>query len=316
MLQIQATTIDTLSDAENATTPTYISYPLGPLTVSTVAFPVYASVRAEDVGSSYWIQLPTAGQHESRHRDVTLMATPGTAAVYQPHGGTFRGRFGVGYRGVCVRLDAGPVGAAFERLVDRPLRQRLSLQHAMDVSTGRGRTWAAFMLSVCRQLAMPDSLLTEPMVAAPLTESLLHGFVLATSHSYSGLLTQSALSVGPRCVRTALDLIEADPKAPWTVTLLAEQCQVAVRTLQLAFRRHLDTTPMEYVRKVRFRRAHEELLAADPDIVTVAAVARRWGFGHPGRFATSYRRIYGRTPFDALHGQQGAFGGQHLGANA
>jgi AraC-like DNA-binding protein len=42
---------------------------------------------------------------------------------------------------------------------------------------------------------------------------------------------------------------------------------------------------MAYLRQVRMARAHEELLAADSERTTASTVARKWGFGHYGRFA-------------------------------
>lgn len=59
---------------------------------------------------------------------------------------------------------------------------------------------------------------------------------------------------------------------------------------------------MAYVREVRLRRAHEELRAADPFTESVAAVARRWGFRHLGRFAAAHEAAYGQTPSRTLRG--------------
>jgi len=33
---------------------------------------------------------------------------------------------------------------------------------------------------------------------------------------------------------------------------------------------------------------------------TVAAIAARWGFAHPGRFAAAYQQQYGTTPATTL----------------
>ncbi|WP_372460725.1 helix-turn-helix domain-containing protein [Actinomycetospora endophytica] len=47
--------------------------------------------------------------------------------------------------------------------------------------------------------------------------------------------------------------------------------------------------------------AHRDLEAADPTRGdTVGAIAARWGFAHPGRFAIDYRRSYGRSPGETL----------------
>jgi AraC-like DNA-binding protein len=71
--------------------------------------------------------------------------------------------------------------------------------------------------------------------------------------------------------------------------------------VQLAFRRHLNTTPMAYLQQVRLERARAELLAADPRQETVTALALRWGFSSPSRFSALYRRAYGTVPSKTLH---------------
>jgi AraC-like DNA-binding protein len=77
---------------------------------------------------------------------------------------------------------------------------------------------------------------------------------------------------------------------------------VTPRALQLAFRRHLGTTPLRYLRRLRLAGAHDDLRAAGAgDGRTVATIAHRWGFAHPGRFAIAYRRHYGRSPSEVLH---------------
>jgi transcriptional regulator GlxA family with amidase domain len=97
-------------------------------------------------------------------------------------------------------------------------------------------------------------------------------------------------------VRRAVEAIRNDPAQPFTPTSLARLAGAPTRTLHDGFRRHLDTTPMAYLRLVRLQRAHAELRAAEPRGTTVAAVARHWGFSHVSRFAQAYQRTYGRTP--------------------
>ncbi|MCJ1705561.1 helix-turn-helix domain-containing protein [Rathayibacter sp. VKM Ac-2926] len=71
-------------------------------------------------------------------------------------------------------------------------------------------------------------------------------------------------------------------------------------TLQEAFRRTLDTTPMAYLRRQRLERVREELLVAAPGAVSVTEVATRWGFIHLSRFAAGYRAAFSENPSDTL----------------
>lgn len=75
---------------------------------------------------------------------------------------------------------------------------------------------------------------------------------------------------------------------------------MTVRAIQLAFRRHLDMTPLEYLRRVRLGHAHHDLLTADPTTTTVTDVAYRWGFPSNSRFSAYYRQAFGTTPGHTL----------------
>ncbi|BFU45217.1 helix-turn-helix transcriptional regulator [Krasilnikovia sp. MM14-A1004] len=134
----------------------------------------------------------------------------------------------------------------------------------------------------------------EQMVAA----SLLATFPNTTMTSDVRVPRDAAT---PATVRRAMAFIEARADQPITLTDIAAAVGVVPRTLQYAFRRHRDITPTAYLRQVRLARAHEQLLAAEPgDGTTVAAVAARWGFTRPHRFATAYRQVYDQPPGQTL----------------
>ena len=107
----------------------------------------------------------------------------------------------------------------------------------------------------------------------------------------------------PATVRRAVRFIEAHSGADITIADIAAAASVTPRAVQLAFRRYLGTTPSAYLRRVRLEQAHLELLGADPGRVTITAVAYRWGFASPSRFAAEYRQAYGYQPSRTLrHG--------------
>jgi transcriptional regulator GlxA family with amidase domain len=81
---------------------------------------------------------------------------------------------------------------------------------------------------------------------------------------------------------------------------IAAAAGVTVRALQTAFQRHLGTTPLGHLRRLRLDEVRTELLAADPSERTVAAVAARWGFHHHGRMTAAYRELYGELPSTTL----------------
>jgi AraC-like DNA-binding protein len=298
---VRTSTIETVPQAE-VTVSTYRDAALGPITIGEVSFHEELRLETDDVGTGFYVHLPITGRFESRHRGVDMIVNSRSSAVYLPGGGEFTGRWPVGYRALCVRIDLPAVETALARLLGDRTSSRVTFDPVMNTRDGYGRSWADLLFSVNRQLVAPGGLLTQPLIAAPLAESLLNGFVLAASHSHAEALAGPVVAARPASVRAAIDVIEADPQAPLTLTLLATRCGVGPRTLQKGFQQHLGMSPMEYLRDVRLRRAHEELRAADPFAASVADVARRWGFTHLGRFASAHEAKYGQKPLSTLRG--------------
>ncbi|BCI80590.1 hypothetical protein MTY66_22150 [Mycolicibacterium sp. TY66] len=101
-------------------------------------------------------------------------------------------------------------------------------------------------------------------------------------------------------LRRAIAFIDENAHRDIALSDIAEAIYVTPRAVQYMFRRHLDTTPMQYLRTARLHRAHSELLAGDVATTTVSAVALRWGFAHTGRFAVTYRQTFGCSPHQTL----------------
>ena len=102
-------------------------------------------------------------------------------------------------------------------------------------------------------------------------------------------------------MRRAITFVDEHAHEEVSLADIAAAARVTIRAVQLAFRRHLDTTPSEYLRRVRLDHAHRDLLAADPAHDSVTAVAYRWGFASSSRFAAYYRQAYGLPPGRTLH---------------
>jgi AraC-like DNA-binding protein len=101
----------------------------------------------------------------------------------------------------------------------------------------------------------------------------------------------------PLTVRRAIAFIEDNAARDITAADIARAARVSIRAIQLAFRRHLDMTPMAYLRQVRLACAHDDLRAASG---SVTAIAARWGYARPSVFAAHYRAAYGVLPSQTL----------------
>ena len=144
--------------------------------------------------------------------------------------------------------------------------------------------------------ATPD-LFAHPMIATAAFHQLATAFlhVFPTNWLEAG----EGRSGGSVVVRRAIDFMREHVAESITMTDVATAAYVSTRGLHAAFTRERGETPMQYLRRIRLESIRSELLAGGAD-VTVAAVARRWGFTHLPRFAAQYQRVFGERPSETL----------------
>jgi transcriptional regulator GlxA family with amidase domain len=104
----------------------------------------------------------------------------------------------------------------------------------------------------------------------------------------------------PQTLRRAIAFIGDNAHRDIGLGDIATAICVTGRSVQYTFRRHLGTTPLQYLRRVRLDRAHRDLEAADPAVDMVMKIACRWRFGHPGRFSKAYKQAFGTAPSRTL----------------
>jgi AraC-like DNA-binding protein len=148
-----------------------------------------------------------------------------------------------------------------------------------------------------------DSLSVDEEVPALLVaqfESILVDTLLACQpHTYSAELCGDQRTITPSFVKRVERYIEEHAHEPISIVEMSEFAGVSSRSLFTGFRRYRNTSPMLYLKEVRLRRVHEELLQSS-GAVTVTTVAFRWGFNHLGHFTTDYKRRFGESPSQTL----------------
>jgi AraC-like DNA-binding protein len=273
---------------------------VGPVTLSQLVVKTGVSLDCGDRCSGYRVNVLQTGRFESTHRGSSQDAGRGALAVYQPEGHT-AARWEAGTRMLGVKLDRSAVDDALSDALGRQQTSQIDFAPVLATTTSAGRSWLRMLLLLYDQLSRPDSLFNQPLVGLPFADSLIRGFLLAANHPDRDAIAADAPRPAPRTIRAALEIIEAEAAQPLTASALAARTHVSVRSLQQGFRSHLDVSPMEYVRQVRLRRAHQELLDSDPSSVTVSSVANRWGFTNAGRFAAAHMQRYGESPSKTLY---------------
>ncbi|MEU6786091.1 AraC family transcriptional regulator [Nonomuraea angiospora] len=206
-------------------------------------------------------------------------------------------RWSLDHEVLMMQVPLAAMEEALEAYLGDPPKERLRFEPEVDAGSALGH--ALRMLSSAGPLLFAASKLAEHHFE----QFLLHTLLASQPHNYSDELRKSAPWT-PAALRRATRYCEEHAGEPIRLGDIAAAARVSVRTLQLGFREHLQTTPMAYLRSVRLAHVHADLVRiADADSrTTVTEVALRWGFTHLGRFAALYRQTYGRLPSSTRQG--------------
>ncbi|MGY1714351.1 helix-turn-helix transcriptional regulator [Geodermatophilus sp. SYSU D01106] len=171
---------------------------------------------------------------------------------------------------------------------------------ATQATPGGAARWRQVAHFVDDLLAGPETA-ASPLILGPAGRLLAATAVTVFPHTLlPAPVPADRVDARPGTLRRAVVFIEANCDRDIGIADIARAACVTPRAVQLAFRRHLDTTPLAHLRRVRLDQAHRQLRDATPgDGVTVTAVAARWGFT-PSRFTEHYRAAFGVLPSNTL----------------
>ncbi|GJE16398.1 helix-turn-helix domain-containing protein [Methylobacterium marchantiae] len=138
-----------------------------------------------------------------------------------------------------------------------------------------------------------------PLAREVLTYQLLSAWPRRIASPRSG-----TRDVPSRSLRAALDYIEANLSNALVLADVAAAAGISVRSLQDKFRREIGLTPVQFIIDRRLAKAHLDLMSSAKSTLSIADIARSWGFVHMGDFGQRYRRLYGRAPKETRQGSR------------
>ncbi|MFO1270470.1 MAG: helix-turn-helix transcriptional regulator [Rubrivivax sp.] len=138
----------------------------------------------------------------------------------------------------------------------------------------------------------------HPAACAAMEEFLLSAFTAMLSEPEAA----SAGRGDERCLRRAKEYIHGHLDRALSLPEIARHAGVSPRTLEAAFKRQGEPTPVAYARRQRLAAVHRALRAAAQEgrAANVTEVALAHGFLHLGRFAAQYRAQFGCAPSQTL----------------
>jgi AraC-like DNA-binding protein len=151
----------------------------------------------------------------------------------------------------------------------------------------------------CRLADIGRNLIGRPEVARALEQEMLHAVVHCLAADDAGDIVKTRRRHAAVMVRFEEVLTKHIDRKP-NMQALSAEVGVAERTLRMCCAEVLGVSPTRYVLLRRLNRARAALRRADPSTATVAEVARNNQFLEFGRFAVTYRGIFGESPSTTL----------------
>jgi AraC-like DNA-binding protein len=192
---------------------------------------------------------------------------------------------------VTGRVDRGLAAGSLARFV-QPSRQSM--------------TRLAELHRAIRQLASAaPNTFSHPEVIRSLEQELMK----ATMRCLAGqeqTETRSRRHHHSAIVKRFEDLLAANCNKPLYLAELCQAVGASERTLRICCEEHLGMGPTRYLWQRRMQLARCALTLADPAITTVTQVAINYGFWELGRFAVSYRSLFGESPSTSLRRPAGS----------
>ncbi|MBX5000800.1 helix-turn-helix transcriptional regulator [Rhizobium lentis] len=254
----------------------------------------------------------------------TLEDSPQHLAFFMPHSGSFRLSIGKRtvesgaghllmannheagdrviqggpHRSDVLFLDWKVVKRTLASLVEPPLSESLDLDPVLDLATQSGQLIGNLLQTIVQGMRNGGPLLSSPLAAAAMSETLAHLVLRFGRHRFSHHLERKKVSlIAPWHVRRAIDYMHANIAEPLTMTMVADGVGVSLRALQTGFKAFRGTSPAGYLRTIRLQAAREHL--RDPtNQQSVREICAIWGFAHAGRFSIIYRNTFGESPRD------------------
>jgi len=273
---------------------------IGQTGLTYVRCPTPLRVRCTLGGDRVTVYLHEEGRSEHRLNAESAVAAPGSAVILVP--------------GQEARMDTGavrllaldfPCTRVEQALLARGL-PRARFEHWVrqrDLTSPAGESLRSLTRWAAQELDRPGT----PLVGGPVAEHLgqtLFGLFLACVAEPLPPAAAPAPMLGKLRLSDLEGWILANLQQPLSVDALALLAHVSPRTVQLAFRRYRQCTPMEFIRRARLNGIRQELLARG-GVGTVTEIAMRFGFFHMGHFSEAYRREFGESPVQTLRRLQG-----------
>ncbi len=245
------------------------------------------TVATTSLDTIYHLQILLTGHCQWRGREGEHLFIPGELMIINPDEPVV-----LTYSDDCKKLIIKmPVG-----LLDRSCQENHWLRPEAGIRFAR----ACHSLPVLGGLDSLIQLLCAEAENSVFPPQVQDYYANILSSKLLSLLPHNGLVVPPQDHKTSFDAllahIDQHLTQDFTVGQLARLAGVSERSLYGLFERFTASSPLHYVRSRKLHRVHSLLSDPSSPVRNITEVALDYGFLNPGRFAQSYKQLFGELP--------------------
>ncbi|TCK25783.1 AraC-like DNA-binding protein [Pseudonocardia endophytica] len=269
--------------------------PAGLLTLGRLGYGADVRIAGPPMRYCYHVNLPISGENTVEQNGVKRTSMAGRSGIamlpnspltmwWTPEGDQH-----------AIKLPKELLETHAAKLAGRPAGECIRFALEFDLTGPQGRALQATTRFLSTELNRPGGLATMPAARHEMESALMTQLLVTIPSQLTPELHGRPTHTRTSRIREVVEYVDAHPDAELTTADLAARAGIGARALQIGFQELVGMTPREYVRGVRLDQVRIELNAGARPITAVAA---KWGFFHPGKFAQQYRARFGLLPSD------------------
>lgn len=275
---------------------------LNEMTINYLTYGATVEIDPGQLQRFYLAQIPLAGHAEVRCGDQLVDSDTRVATLLNPDTSTYM-RWDQDCAQVLLWIPREAIERRLAMMLGVDSVGTLSFSVSLPQQEGLSSAWCQAVIDLVRNLDRNGSFwLQYPTAISSMEDFLLRNLLLFQHHNFSEKLEHGFEPARPRHLQRAIDYIQGHAAEPVTVADIAQAACVSIRALEEGFKRHLNTSPMNYLRDIRLDLVRKQItaLAAAGQVVSISDIAYQFGFTHLGRFAAYYKQRFGVSPSSAI----------------
>lgn len=265
----------------------------GSLNLCRLEYSEDVSIEPDALEQFYLIQIPTKGYAEIDYANHKFISYAQVASLLSPSQAV-KMRWRAGSPQLILKINKDDFLFHCRQHLPHFQQQALIFDPKLDFSRPSGTYFLQLLRTLINALDTQQHPLHYPLAFKQFESSLFNALIYGQANNSQEHLQQANKVVSPYFIKRTEAYIRDNLHEALNVEILAAQAGISVRTLFNGFKNYLGTTPMAYLKELRFEQAHLELI--NNEHASVTDVAFKWGFTHLGRFSQEYKRRYGRLP--------------------